>query len=76
MFYPRFQGSKKLQEPIIIQKIKIIVRGCLIAQMKRLDALITSQKTSTLCNIPLLKSLEKPPKITIFPKITLFGIFS
>ena len=41
--------------------MKIIVWGCLIAQMKRLDALITTQKTSTLCNVPLLKKSRKSP---------------
>ena len=42
--------------------MKIIIRGCLVAQMKRLDALITTQKTSTLCNVPLLKKSRKTPK--------------
>ena len=42
--------------------MKIIVWGCLIAQMKRLDALITTQKTLTLCNVPLLKKSRKTPK--------------
>ena len=35
--------------------MKIIVWGCLIAQMKRYDALITTQKTPALCKVPFWK---------------------
>ena len=39
--------------------MKIIVWGCLIAQMKRFDALITTQKTPALCEVPFLKKIKK-----------------
>ena len=38
-------------KPIITQKMKIIVRGCLMAQMKRFDVLITRQKNPALCEV-------------------------
>ena len=44
LFYRCYQESERLQKCIITQKIKIIVQWCLVAQMKRLDALITTQK--------------------------------
>ena len=74
-FYPRYGGLKYCKNPIITQKIKIIVWGCLIAQMKRLDALITMQKTLTLCNVPLLKKSRKTPKNYIFFKNDRFWWF-
>ena len=43
----------------IRQKRTIIVWGCLIAQMKRFDALITAQKNPTLCKVPFLKKIKK-----------------
>ena len=68
-FNPPYQGSEKSQKPIISQKMKIIVLGCLIAQMKRFDALITAQKTPELCKVPFWKkNQEKSRKITIFQK--------
>ena len=54
MFYPGHQVSEKLQEAIITQKLKVIVRGCLIAQMKRFDAPIKMQKKPALCKVPFL----------------------
>ena len=55
--------------------MKIIIWACLIAQMKRLYALITTQKTSTLCNVPLLKQSRKLPKNYFFSKITVLVVF-
>ena len=42
-FTPGTGGLKNCKKPIITQKMKIIVWGCLIAQIKRLDALVTMQ---------------------------------
>jgi hypothetical protein len=42
--------------------MKIMLAGCLIAQMKRFDALITMQKTSALCEVPFLKKSRKTTK--------------
>ena len=39
--------------------MKIIICGCLIAEMKRLDALGTTQKTPTAKSLLLMKNLEK-----------------
>ena len=61
-FDPVYQGSEKSKNPIITRKMKILLRGCLIAQMKRQDALITTQKTSTLCDVPLLNKSRKTPE--------------
>ena len=50
-FWPPYQGSKNLQKKKkkhYKQKIKIIMWGCLIAQMKRVDALITTGKPQLL----------------------------
>ena len=58
-FYPCYQGFEKLQKRIISQKLKIIVLGCLIAQMKRFDALIKTQKTPALCKVPFWKKSRK-----------------
>ena len=56
-------GGLNLQKPIIGQKMKIILWGCLIAQMKRFDALITTQKKPQLSARPhFLKNQEKAPK--------------
>ena len=58
IFYPPYQGSGKLDPPPIVwQKMKIILGGCLIGQMKRFDALITSQKN--------LSSLQSPISLKI-----------
>ena len=56
MFYPSYEGCEK--KTTITQKMKIIVLWCLIAQMKRFDALITTQnKPSSLqSTIPEKKS--------------------
>ena len=55
--------------------MKIIVWGCWIAQMKRLDAMITTQKISTFCNVPLLKKSRTTPKNYNFFKNDRFGVF-
>ena len=57
-----YQGSENLWKPMISQKMKIIIWECLITQMKSQDALIATQKTSTLCNVPLLKKSRRNPK--------------
>ena len=67
-----YQGSEKLQKPIISKKMKIIVWGCLIAQMKRFDALITTQKTPALCEVPFWKKSRKIAQNDNFSKITIF----
>ena len=54
IFDPPYQGSENVQKPIIGRKIKIIVWGCLIAQMKRFDALITMQKNPALWEVPFI----------------------
>ena len=56
--------------------MKIIVWGCLIAQMKRLDALVTTQKTPTLKTVPLLKKSGKTTKKRSFLKKMFYGGFS
>ena len=62
MFYPGHQVSEKLQEAIITQKLKVIVRGCLITQMKRFDAPIKMQKTQLSARSHFFKNQEKPKK--------------
>ena len=74
-FWPLYQGSEKLQKPIISRKIKIIVWGCLIAQMKRFDALITTRKTPVLCKVPFRKKSRKNAQNYNFSKITIFCSF-
>ena len=66
------QGSEKLQKHIISQKMKIIVLGRLIAQMKRFDALVTTQKTPALCEVPFLKKSRKTAKKWLFLKNGIF----
>ena len=57
--------------------MKIIVLGCLITQMKQLDALVTTQKTPTLKTVPLLKKSGKTTKKRSFLKKMFFlGGFS
>ena len=56
--------------------MKIIICGCLIDEMKRPDALVTTQKTPTLKTVPLLKKSEKPPKTVILEKNAIFSGFS
>ena len=77
-FDPGYQGceKKKKKNPIMTQKITIFLRRCLISQVKRQVVLITTRKTSTLYNVPLLKNSRKNPKITIFQKNTILCIFS
>ena len=77
MFYPWYKGSEKLLKKNIITKkeIKIIVCGCLIAQMKRLDALVTMQKTPTLKTVPLLRKSGKTTKTVFFYTIVTFVFF-
>ena len=70
MFYPRYQGSEKWQKPIITQKKKNIVWGCLIAQMMRFDGLITTQKNSDLCS-PISGKPRKIAENAHFSKITI-----
>ena len=43
-FTPATKDLKNFKKTILTQQMKIIVRGCLIAQMKRLVALITAHK--------------------------------
>ena len=59
MFDPPYQQSEKLQKPIISQKMKIIVWGSLIAEMKRFDALITTQKKTSALQSPILEKIPK-----------------
>ena len=56
--------------------MKIIGFWCLIAQMKRQNTLNSTQKTSTLSDVPLLNKLGKPKKMVIFGKMVNFGSFS
>ena len=56
--------------------MKIIVGGCLIAQMKRFDALITTQKTPALCKVTFWKKSRKNPKHYNLKKIPFLGGFS
>ena len=74
---PPYQGSEKSQKPIISRKIKIIVWGCLTAQMKSFHVLITTQKkTRALCEVPFLKTQQKKrKKIVIFEKWSFWAIF-
>ena len=51
-FTPGNRGLKNYKKLIITQKLKTIVRGCLIAQMKCFNALSTTQKIPGLCKIP------------------------
>ena len=55
LFDPPYQGSEKTDPYIIWRKMKIILDGYLIAYMKRFDALIKTQKTSALWDVPFLK---------------------
>ena len=71
-FLPRYQGSEKMPPPIIWQKIKIILEGRLIAQMKHFDSLITPQKTSALCKVPFLKKSRETFKKLHFCKNCIF----
>ena len=68
MLDPPYQGSESLKKPIISQKMKIIVWGFLISQMKRFDALITTQKTPAFCKVPFLRKLRKTAKNWSFLK--------
>ena len=52
--------------------MKIIVWGCLIAQMNRFDALITTQKPPALCKVPFLKKSRKIAQNDNFKKNTIF----
>ena len=69
------QGSEKLQKHIISQKMKIIVLGRLIAQMKRFDALVTTQKTPALYKVPFWKKSRKIAQNNNFSKMTNFVRF-
>ena len=53
-------------------KMTIIVGGCLIAQMKRFDALITTQKTPALCEVPFWKKSKKIIQNDTLKKNTIF----
>ena len=74
MFYTRYKGSEK---PNITQNMKIIVQGCLIAQMKRFDALITTQKIPALCKVPFIKREKKkrPKKMVIHKSSNFWRLF-
>ena len=64
-----YQESEKFQNPNITQKNENLHRGlrdCLMAQMKRHGALIITQKTSTVCDVPMLKIKIKSPNIVLF----------
>ena len=52
---PPVQGVWKMVKTHYIPRMIIIVWGCLIAQTKRIDALVTTQKPPTLLNVPLLR---------------------
>ena len=41
------------------KEMKIIIRGCLIAQMKRLDALVTTQKKPNSLNCTVAEKIGK-----------------
>ena len=59
---PASWGLKNCKKPIS-KKMKIIIWGCLIAQMKRFDALIgMKKKIPALCKVLFLKNQEKPLK--------------
>ena len=64
--------TEKLQKTILSRKMKIIIRGCLIAQMKRFDALITTQKTPAFCEAPFWKKSRKIAQNDHFSKMTIF----
>ena len=78
IFDPPYRGSENFQKPIISQKMKIIVWGYLIAQIKRFDALITTQKTPALCKVPFKKkkSRKSAKKNGQFWKLVILGDFS
>ena len=45
--------------------MKVITLGCFTADMKQFDALITTQKTPALCEVPFLKKIRKNAKNVI-----------
>ena len=49
-------------------KMKIIVGGCLIDEIKRFDGLFTMQKTPALYKFQIVKKSRKTDKIGIFLK--------
>ena len=55
--------------------MKIIVRGCLIAQMKRFDALIQRKEPQLSARSHFGKNLEKNNKIAHFSKTPFFALF-
>ena len=75
-FWPTSQGSEKWQKPIISRKMKIIILGCLIAQMKRFDALITNAINPSALRSPVLEKIRKNGLIWPFFKNDLFCAFS
>ena len=72
---PSYQVSKNFQKPIIGQKIKIIVWGCFIAQMKRFDALITMQKNPSSLRSPISLKIKKNLQKMVFFLKCHFGRF-
>ena len=58
-FDPPYQGSEKTDPPIIWRKMKIMLVGCLIAEMKRFDALITTQKNLSSLRSPISEKIKK-----------------
>ena len=56
--------------------MKIIISGCLIAQMKRLDALVTNKKNPNSSNCTVAEKIrKKTPKTVIFEKNVIFWVF-
>ena len=54
----------------------MILQGCLMAYMKRLHGLNTTQNTLTPCNVPFLRKSEKnTPKTVMFWKEGIFMFF-
>ena len=70
-----FKNCPSKGPPLQKWKMKIIRYFFLIAQMKRLDALNATQKTSALCKVLILKKSRKTAKSAHFQKIVQFWQF-
>ena len=70
-----FKNCPSKGPPLQKWKMKIIRYFFLIAQMKRLDALNATQKTSALCKVLILKKSRKTAKKAHFWKIVQFWQF-
>ena len=66
IFVSLLPGVCKIVKTHHTQKMKIIARGSLIAQIKRVDALITTKKTQISARTHFFKNQDKPPKILSF----------